>query len=133
MGRVAEGFAFGRAAAGGIEGDHVGTQAFGCHVEGHTRARAGFEEKVDDCLAAQGGEFFDAVGEHLLKGGSGGVDLLNLGETEFFERNEVFAGPEHGKSGNVVETVRFAERKPNQGVRRQTQESGVVVMERCQR
>ena len=95
FGRVAQGFALRGAAAGGVEGDNVGAQPLGGHVEGHPRPRAGLEEEIDDRLAAQGGYFFHAARQRALERGRGGVDLLDLGEREFLEGDQVSAVPGH--------------------------------------
>jgi len=58
--------------------DDIGAEALRGHVEGHARARAGLEEKVDDCLAAQRRDFPHAAAEDLLEGGGRGVDLVDF-------------------------------------------------------
>lgn len=83
FGGIAEGFTFGGAGAGAVEGDDIGAEALGGHVEGHAGAGAGLEEQVDDGLAAQGGDFLHAPAEDFLEGGGGGVDLVDLGTGEF--------------------------------------------------
>ena len=93
--RVAEGFALGGAGAGAVEGDDIGAEALGGHVEGHTGARAGFEEEVDDSLAAQRGNFLHASTKDFFEGGGGGVDLIDLGAGEFLDREKMAAGPGH--------------------------------------
>src|ERR1035437_1594342 len=90
---VAEGFAFRGGAAGGVEGDHVGAQALGGHVERHAGARAWLKEEVHDGLAAQSRKFFNASTEYGFERGGGRVDLLNLGEAELFEGDKVFTRP----------------------------------------
>ena len=77
---IAKGFAFRGRAAGGVEGDHVGAQALGCHIECHAGARAWLKEEVHDGLAAQSRKFFDTSTEYGFERGGGRVDLLNLGE-----------------------------------------------------
>ena len=44
--------------------------------------------------------FSDATCEHVFEGGGGRVDLLDLSEAEFFERDKMFARPEHCVSGD---------------------------------
>ena len=92
---VAQRFALGRAGGGGVERDDVGAEALGGHLEGHAGARAGLEEEVDDGLAAEGGDFLHAARERALERDGGGVDLVDLGEGEFLEGEQVLAVPGH--------------------------------------
>src|SRR5690606_30150027 len=99
FGGVAQGLALGGRGAGAVERNDVGREALGRHLEGHAGAGAGLEEEVDDGLAAQGGDFFDAALQDFFEGGGGVVDLVDLGDREFFQSEQMAAGPGHGKSG----------------------------------
>ena len=96
LGRVAEGFPLGRAGGRGVEGDHVRTEELGGHLEGQPRAGARFEEEVDDRLAAQGRDLLDLAVEDAPEGAGGRQQLLDLGEGEFLDGEEVFSIPGHG-------------------------------------
>ena len=45
---------------------------------------------------------FRAAARHMVERGGGGVDLIDLGEGDLFERDEVFAVPGHGKTGGKL-------------------------------
>lgn len=92
---VAEGFALGRAGGGGVEGDDIGTQELGGHLEGDAGTGAGLEEEVDDGLAPEGGDFLDLAVKDAAERAGGVEDLVDLGTVEFLDGQEMFAMPGH--------------------------------------
>ncbi len=64
--------------ARGVHVDDVGREALGRDLKGGSRARAGFEEQVDDGLAAQQGDFLDLPGLEADEG-LGDIEYVNQG------------------------------------------------------
>jgi hypothetical protein len=92
---VAQRFALGCGGTRTVERNDVGAEAFRRHVERHAGARARLQEQVDDGLAAQGGDSLDTALKDFLERGRGRVNLVDLGEAQLFEREQVAAGPGH--------------------------------------
>ena len=65
---ITERFALGRAGGRSVEGDHIGAQKFSRHLERHAGAGAGLEEKINDRLATQCGDFLDLAVEDAAEG-----------------------------------------------------------------
>ena len=89
---VAQGLALGGAGGGGVEGDDVGAEPLGGHLERHAGAGARLEEEVDDRLAAQRGHLLHAALEDLLERRGGRVDLVDLGAAQFLDGDQVVGG-----------------------------------------
>ena len=93
--RVAEGLAFGGAAAGGIEGDDIGAQALGGHLEGEAGTGARLEEKVDDGLPPQSAGLVPALAQSAFETGGDGVNLPDFIGRKLLQREQMAAGPGH--------------------------------------
>ena len=109
---VAQGLALGGAGGGGVEGDDIGAEPLGRHLERHARAGARFQEEIDDRLAAQRGHLLDAALQDLLEGGGGRVDLVDLGSAQLLDGNEVSAVPGHRRLGLAWRDGRVLGRRP---------------------
>lgn len=94
---IAERFALGRARGRGVEGDDVGAQKFGRHLEGHAGAGTGLEEKINDRLATQRGDFLHLSVEDATESASRDQQLFDLSAAELFDRQEMFTMPRHGR------------------------------------
>ncbi len=94
---IAERFALGRAGGGGVEGDDICAQKFGRHLEGHAGAGAGLEEKINDRLATQRGDFLDLAVEDAAEGAGRDQQLFDLSAAELFDGQEMFTMPGHGR------------------------------------
>jgi hypothetical protein len=94
-GGVLEGFAFLEGGGFGREINDVGGEALGGEFEADAGAGGGFDEEVDDSLAAEGGDFFDGAFADGFEGAGGVEDGVDLGGGEGLDVEEMFALPAH--------------------------------------
>ena len=93
--RVLEGLALAQGGGLGGEVDDVRRQALGGQFEADPGAGGGFNEEVDDRLAAEGGHLLDGALAHRLEGPGGVEDDDDLLRAQGLDVEQVLAVPVH--------------------------------------
>ena len=93
---VLERFAFGQAGGGRRNVDDIRAQAKRGQLERSARARARFDEKIHQRLAAQRRHLFDLAGADLLEGVRGIENEIDFLGGKFANAEQIFSCPAHG-------------------------------------